>query len=55
MSPAGSTFGFMTNHNQSNEIKMKESKPSRPEEARRIVEEYADDLHEIIRKLRKMN
>jgi hypothetical protein len=31
-------------------------KPSQLEEARRIVEEYADDLREIIKKLRrKMN
>jgi hypothetical protein len=28
-------------------------KPSRLEEARRIIEEYADDLREIIRKLRR--
>ena len=28
------------------------SKPSRTEEARRIVEEYADDLREILKKLR---
>jgi hypothetical protein len=34
----------------------KERKPSRLEEARRIIEEYANDLREIIRKLRrKMN
>lgn len=34
----------------------KETKPSRLEEARRIIEEYANDLREIIRKLRrKMN
>ncbi|EIG56512.1 hypothetical protein ABIB90_002329 [Bradyrhizobium sp. JR4.1] len=33
-----------------------EPKPTRLEEARRIVEEYANDLREIIRKLReKMN
>jgi hypothetical protein len=30
------------------------SKPSRTEEARRIVEEYADDLREIPKKLRKL-
>ncbi|WP_210161920.1 hypothetical protein [Bradyrhizobium diazoefficiens] len=30
-----------------------EPKPSRVEEARRIIEEYADDLREIIRKLRR--
>lgn len=31
-------------------------KPSRLEEARRIIEEYADELREIIKKLRgKMN
>lgn len=34
----------------------KEAKPSVLEEARRIVEEYANDLREIIRSLRrKMN
>jgi hypothetical protein len=32
----------------------KRSKPSRTEEARRIVEEYADDLREILEKLRKL-
>ena len=31
----------------------KESKPSRLEEARRIIEEYAADLREIIQKLRR--
>ena len=30
----------------------KEAKPSRTAEARRIVEEYATDLREIIKKLR---
>jgi hypothetical protein len=29
------------------------SKPSRIEEARRIIEQYAEDLREIIRKLRR--
>jgi hypothetical protein len=29
------------------------SKPSRTQEARRIVEEYANDLREILKKLRK--
>lgn len=34
----------------------KEAKPSRLKEARRIIEEYAADLREIIQKLRrKMN
>ena len=33
--------------------KVKKSKPSRLEEARRIIEEYADDLREIIEKLRR--
>lgn len=28
-------------------------KPSRLEEARRVIEEYADDLREIIKKLRQ--
>jgi hypothetical protein len=28
--------------------------PSRTQEARRIVEEYADDLREILKKLRKL-
>jgi hypothetical protein len=32
----------------------KRSKPSRMEEARRIVEEYADDLREILRVFRKL-
>jgi hypothetical protein len=32
----------------------KPSKPSRSEEARRIIEEYADDLREILKKLRKL-
>jgi hypothetical protein len=32
----------------------KPSKPSRTEEARRIVEEYADDLREILKKFRKL-
>jgi hypothetical protein len=33
-----------------------EPKPSRLEEARRIIEEHAEDLREIIKKLRwKMN
>jgi hypothetical protein len=30
------------------------SKPSRTEEARRIVAEYADDLRDILKKLRKL-
>jgi hypothetical protein len=30
-----------------------EPKPTRLEEARRIIEEYANDLREIIRKLRE--
>ncbi|MEY9124843.1 hypothetical protein [Bradyrhizobium yuanmingense] len=34
----------------------KEAPPSRLDEARRIIEEYAADLREVIRKLRsKMN
>jgi hypothetical protein len=32
----------------------KPSKPSRTEEARRIVGEYAEDLREILRKFRKL-
>jgi hypothetical protein len=32
----------------------KSRKPSRSEEARRIVQEYADDLREILKKLRKL-
>jgi hypothetical protein len=44
----------MTKPEEQNEAK--EPKPSRLEEARRIVKEYANDLREIIRKLRrKMN
>jgi hypothetical protein len=31
----------------------KQSKPSRTEQARRIIEEYIDDLREILKKLRK--
>jgi hypothetical protein len=31
----------------------KEPKPSRLEEARRIIEEYANDLREIIEKIRR--
>jgi hypothetical protein len=31
----------------------KEPRPSRLEEARKIIEEYANDLREIIRKLRR--
>jgi hypothetical protein len=30
-----------------------EPKPSRTEEARRLIEEYADDMREIIKKLRR--
>lgn len=30
-----------------------EPKPSRLEDARRVIEEYANDLREIIRKLRR--
>jgi hypothetical protein len=33
----------------------KPSKPSRTEEARRIVEKYADDLREILKKFRKLS
>jgi hypothetical protein len=29
-------------------------KPSPTEEARRIIEEYADDLREVLKKLRKL-
>jgi hypothetical protein len=32
----------------------KSKKPSRTEEARRIVEEYANNLREILEKLRKL-
>jgi hypothetical protein len=32
----------------------KPSKPSRTEDARQIVEEYADDLRELLKKLRKL-
>jgi len=32
----------------------KPSKPSRTEEAQRIVEEYADGLREILKRLRKL-
>lgn len=33
--------------------KAPDRRPSRSEEIRRIMEEYADDLREIIRKLRR--
>jgi hypothetical protein len=55
MFPAGSTFGFMNKREQLNGTEAKEPKPSRLEEALRIVEEYANDLRQIIRKLRKVN
>jgi hypothetical protein len=32
---------------------VEEARPSRVEEARRVIEEYANDLREIIRKLRQ--
>ncbi|MET4177521.1 hypothetical protein ABIB99_008645 [Bradyrhizobium sp. LA6.1] len=39
-----------------NEPSESEPKPTRIEEARRIIEDYANDLREFIRKLReKMN
>ena len=33
--------------------KTEEAKPSRTDEARRIIEEYANDLRGVIKKLRK--
>ena len=45
----------MAKRAQSNETEAKEPEPFRLEEARRIVEEYASDLRQIIRKLRKVN
>jgi hypothetical protein len=42
--------------NKPSESDKPEAKPTRLEEARRIIEEYVIDLREIIRKLReKMN
>ncbi|MCA1474160.1 hypothetical protein [Bradyrhizobium sp. NBAIM08] len=40
-----------------NQTDARESKPARLEEARRVIEEYAADLREIIKQLRrrKMN
>jgi hypothetical protein len=38
---------------QDDEPALGPSKPSRTEEARRIVEEYADDLREILKKFRR--
>jgi hypothetical protein len=35
------------------ESKTAEAKPSRTDEARRIIEEYANDLREVIKTLRK--
>jgi len=33
---------------------VKEPKPSRPDQAREVVEEYANDQREILKKLRKL-
>jgi signal recognition particle subunit SEC65 len=41
----------MTKPEEQNEAK--EPRPSRLEEARRVIEEYANDLREIIKKLRR--
>ena len=41
-------------HDEPASVPEKPSKPSRTEEARRIVEEYADDLTEILKKFRKL-
>jgi hypothetical protein len=39
--------------NKPSESDKPEPKPTRLEEARRIIEEYANDLREIIQKLRR--
>jgi hypothetical protein len=41
-------------HDQPASRPEKPSKPSRTQQARRIVEEYADDLRQILKKLRKL-
>jgi len=41
----------MSEHDKQSEVK--EPKPSRLEEARRVIEEYAADLRELIQKLRR--
>ncbi|WP_283810390.1 hypothetical protein [Bradyrhizobium guangdongense] len=41
----------MTEPDEQSEVN--EPKPSRLEEARRLIEEYANDLREIIQKLRR--
>jgi signal recognition particle subunit SEC65 len=41
----------MTKPEEQNEAK--EPRPSRLEEARRVIEEYVNDLREIIKKLRR--
>jgi hypothetical protein len=44
-------MGVMTKPEEQSEVK--EPRPSRLEEARRVIEAYAADLREIIRKLRQ--
>ena len=52
--PARDDHFAMSEHDKQSEVK--EPKPSRLDEARRVIEEYAADLRELIQKLRrKMN
>jgi hypothetical protein len=56
MAPFGShrTIGLMNKPNeQAFGKEAQEPEPSRLEEARRIIEQYAGDLREIIKKLRR--
>jgi hypothetical protein len=56
MAPFGShrTIALMNKPDeQASGKEAQEPKPSRLEEARRLIEQYADDLREIIKKLRQ--
>jgi hypothetical protein len=56
MAPFGShrTIGLMNKPDEKASGKeAPQPKPSRLEEARRLIEEYADDLREIIKRLRR--
>jgi hypothetical protein len=56
MAPFGShrTIGLMNKPDEQTSGKeAQEPEPSRLEEARRIIEQYAGDLREIIKKLRR--
>jgi hypothetical protein len=56
MAPLVLASPTMTKPVDQREAKERKTKPSRLEEARRVMEEYANDLREIIEKLhQKMN